>query len=138
MRTWAWSNSENEALPRLWIMVSLESRPRNRRTCPRVLYIPIHDSSKFHLLIHDVSAEYKHSISYAPMGGSDIIGDALLRSRLFMTRLGTMKKPAIDTGCNEPQYVIDSNVNINEVSATLRKSQASDEDPSDNVRSLKS
>ncbi|KAF7551138.1 hypothetical protein G7046_g7801 [Stylonectria norvegica] len=95
----------------------------------RVLYIPLHNGSEFHLQIQDVSAEYKHCIGYAPMGGSDIIGDALMGSRLFITRLGTMKKPKIDIKGNEGLYAIDSKVDIDGGSATVSKTEAGVQDP---------
>lgn len=86
----------------------------------RVLYIPPHHNLEFHIGIYNVSAEYKHAIGHAPMGGSDIIGDALMGSRLFMTRLGTMKKPPIDIEDSKVHYAIDANIGANEVMVTVR------------------
>ncbi|KAK2596790.1 hypothetical protein QQS21_006119 [Conoideocrella luteorostrata] len=86
----------------------------------RVLHIPAHRNSEFHIRVYNVTSEYKHAIGYAPMGGSDIIGDALMGSRLFMTRLGTMKKPPMSLEDNEAQYAANAHVNANEVVVALR------------------
>ncbi|KAJ6447270.1 Dipeptidyl-peptidase 5 [Purpureocillium lavendulum] len=90
----------------------------------RVLYIPPHSSSNVHALVHDVSTEYKHAIGHAPLGGSDIIGDALMGSRLFMTRLGTMAKPAPDAQETAAEYAIDAKVMETEALVTLQPSES--------------
>ncbi len=87
----------------------------------RVLYIPVHSSSELHVSIHDVSAGYKHVIGHAPMGGSEIIGDAVMGSRLFMTRLGTMNKPTAGAEGSKVQYAFDAVVGDTEASATLQR-----------------
>ncbi|UNI16411.1 hypothetical protein JDV02_002845 [Purpureocillium takamizusanense] len=97
----------------------------------RVLYIPPLHNSQFHALVQDVSADYKHVISHSPLGESDIIGDAVMGSRLFMTRLGTMKKPATTMSDAESQYAIDAKVELTQ--ALIKLEKVNPEDASRNV-----
>ncbi|KAJ6437503.1 4-coumarate--CoA ligase-like 7 [Purpureocillium lavendulum] len=92
----------------------------------RVLYIPPLHNSRFHALVHDVSAEYKHVIGHSPLGGSEIIGDAAMGSRLFMTRLGTMRKPAATISDAESQYAIDAKVELTQTLIKLEKVNTGD------------
>lgn len=96
----------------------------------RVLHVPPHCNSGFHINLQDVSAEYKHAIGHAPMGGSDIIGDALMGSRLYITRLGTLKKHLMGMQHNNPQYAADANVSTDETVVTLRSYPDGDQSPS--------
>ncbi|KAK5994748.1 hypothetical protein PT974_03131 [Cladobotryum mycophilum] len=89
----------------------------------RVLYIPSHGNLDFHLLVHDVSAEYKHAVKFSPLGGSDIIGEAFVGSRLFMTRLGNLKKPAVDTNDSEAQYVVDARFDTKAAYITVQNNE---------------
>ncbi|RDA88962.1 hypothetical protein CP532_0665, partial [Ophiocordyceps camponoti-leonardi (nom. inval.)] len=75
----------------------------------RVLYIPPHDGFFSALPVHDVSDEYEHAIRYAPLGGGDFIGPALMGSRLFVTRLATMRKPCRSDGV---EYVVHARVGV--------------------------
>lgn len=58
----------------------------------KVLYFPAHRNSDFSLQVHDISAEYHHTIRYSPLGVSEIIGGAVMGNRLFFTQLTTIKK----------------------------------------------
>lgn len=82
----------------------------------RVLYIPPHDSSEICLTICNASAEYKHAISYSPLGGSEIIGEPPMGSRLFTTRLSTMKEP----GADQARYIFQAKIDVNGAAATLQ------------------
>lgn len=86
----------------------------------RMLYIPSHSSSTTHIPVHDISENYKFAIGHAPMGGSTIIGDALMGSRLYMVRLGTMRKPSADAG-DTAKYGISFEVEESQVSALVRR-----------------
>lgn len=80
------------------------------------------------MFIHDISAEYKHAIGHSPLGGSDIVGDALMGSLLFRTRLSSMEKPQANYS-SKAQYFVDTGMDTNHRdSMTLQKGQSGCED----------
>lgn len=62
----------------------------------KVLYIPKHGSSQFHLPLYDVSNEFRKTI-----------GDALIGSSLFTTKLAMMDTPSGEGTDAEVRYLID-------------------------------
>ncbi|RDA91450.1 hypothetical protein CP533_6274 [Ophiocordyceps camponoti-saundersi (nom. inval.)] len=85
----------------------------------RVLYIPPHDSFFSSLAVHDLSAEYEHAIRHAPLGGGHLIGPALMGSRLFVTRLATMRRPR--SASDGAEYVVRARLGVSgEASLSVR------------------
>lgn len=82
----------------------------------RILYIPTHASSEASLTIYDASAEYKHAINHSPLGGSEIVGVPAMGSRLFATRLSSIKKPSAD----KARYILQARNEEDAISATLK------------------
>ena len=66
------------------------------RHLSRVLYIPSHGSSQFHLPLYDVGAEFRTAI-----------GDALIGSSMFTTRLNLMKTPSGEGTDDQVRYLVD-------------------------------
>jgi hypothetical protein len=62
----------------------------------RVLYVPKHGSSSFHLPLYDVSGEFSRAM-----------GDTLIGSSLFTTKLAMMKTPSGEGRDAEVRYLID-------------------------------
>ncbi|ATY62061.1 hypothetical protein A9K55_008407 [Cordyceps militaris] len=64
------------------------------------------DNAGFRGRLHDVSAAYQHAVHHAPLGGSDVIGDALMGSRLYAIRLGTMAQTIEGLRSEEARYTV--------------------------------
>lgn len=62
----------------------------------RVLYVPRHGSSLSHLPLYDVSGEFSRAV-----------GDTLIGSSLFTTKLAMMKTPSGEGRDAEVRYLID-------------------------------
>ncbi|KYK60925.1 hypothetical protein DCS_02065 [Drechmeria coniospora] len=90
----------------------------------RVLHIPSRAASEPRLHVHDVSAEYRHSIRHSPLGGGELIGDALMGSQLFFTRLSTMPEPTGDADDPKTLYSIDLGGDETNPTLDLRRIQA--------------
>lgn len=73
-----------------------------------VVSVPAQSSNNagFRGRLHDVSAAYQHAVHHAPLGGSDVIGDALMGSRLYAIRLGTMAQTIEGLRSEEARYTV--------------------------------
>lgn len=66
------------------------------RNLSRVLYIPSHGGSQFHLPLYDVSEEFKRAVGDAPLGSS-----------MFTTKLALMEKPSGEGTDADVRYLVD-------------------------------
>ncbi|OAQ65110.1 hypothetical protein VFPPC_13997 [Pochonia chlamydosporia 170] len=85
----------------------------------KVLYFPANRNSDFSLQLHDISAEYHHTIRSSPLGGCELTGDAVMGNRLLFTRLATIKKPqALSTSA---KYATGAYIGATEAAITKRR-----------------